>query len=185
MFQRNNGLIKDNALKNRFTAYLKQSVHNRRIDYLYRQSRWCSIEQSINNIEYLSYKDEDLIAFYVESDALKRALQEIKERARYILLARVIEKKSFNQIAAEVGLGYKGTTSAYYRTLKNWRRRQTNFETLLILAKENCEQAMENLLVMYMPLLIKEAVVNGILDKDLLQELHIVFIQCPYLTHIV
>ena len=39
-------------------------------------------------------------------------------------------------------------------------------------------QAMETLLSMYRPLLMKEAVVNGIFDEDLYQELCIVFLRC-------
>ena len=46
-----------------------------------------------------------------------------------------------------------------------------NFRELLILAKANHPQAMETLLSMYRPLLMKEAVVNGTFDEDLYQEL--------------
>ena len=53
-----------------------------------------------------------------------------------------------------------------------------NFRELLILAKSNHPQAMETLLSMYRPLLMKEAVVNGIFDEDLYQELCIVFLRC-------
>ena len=53
-----------------------------------------------------------------------------------------------------------------------------NFRELLILAKANHSQAMETLLSMYRPLLMKEAVVNGIFDEDLYQELCIVFLRC-------
>ena len=53
-----------------------------------------------------------------------------------------------------------------------------NFRELLILAKANHPQAMEALLSMYRPLLMKEAVVNGTFDEDLFQELCIVFLRC-------
>ena len=53
-----------------------------------------------------------------------------------------------------------------------------NFRELLILAKANHSQAMETLLSMYRPLLMKEAVVNGIFVEDLYQELCIVFLRC-------
>ena len=53
-----------------------------------------------------------------------------------------------------------------------------NFRELLILSKANHPQAMETLLSMYRPLLMKEAVVNGIFDEDLYQELCIVFLRC-------
>lgn len=53
-----------------------------------------------------------------------------------------------------------------------------NFRELLILAKANHPQAMEALLCMYRPLLMKEAVVDGTFDEDLFQELCIVFLRC-------
>lgn len=116
MYHRNDGSIKDNAVQNRFTAYLKQAIHNKRIDYLYKQNP--NLDSLTDSIEYLADESEDPLAMYAEYDLLKRALQRIKERERYILLARVIDDKSFDQIASEVGLGYKGTTAVYYCTLK-------------------------------------------------------------------
>lgn len=53
-----------------------------------------------------------------------------------------------------------------------------NFRDLLLLAKASHPQAMEALLSMYRPLLMKEAVVNGTFDEDLFQELCIVFLRC-------
>ena len=53
-----------------------------------------------------------------------------------------------------------------------------NFEELLRKAKASDRQAVEYMLKMYQPLMMKEAIVNGILDEDLFQELQIVFIQC-------
>ena len=40
------------------------------------------------------------------------------------------------------------------------------------------QQAIELLLTLYQPLMMKEAIVDGILDEDLFQELQIVFINC-------
>lgn len=53
-----------------------------------------------------------------------------------------------------------------------------NFEDLIRCAKANDKGAMERLLVMYQPLLMKESIVDGIFDEDLYQELSIVFIHC-------
>lgn len=53
-----------------------------------------------------------------------------------------------------------------------------NFKELLIRAKAGDEQAIEKLLDMYRPLLLKESIVDGILDEDLYQELCIVFWRC-------
>lgn len=53
-----------------------------------------------------------------------------------------------------------------------------NFEEILRRAKMSDQQAIELLLTLYQPLMMKEAIVDGILDEDLFQELQIVFINC-------
>ena len=53
-----------------------------------------------------------------------------------------------------------------------------NFEELLRRAKASERQAVEQLIKLYQPLMMKEAIVNGVLDEDLLQELQIVFVLC-------
>ncbi len=45
-------------------------------------------------------------------------------------------------------------------------------------AKAGDQNAIEELLLMYQPLLLKESIVNNVLDEDLYQELCIVFLRC-------
>lgn len=52
------------------------------------------------------------------------------------------------------------------------------FKELLIRARAGEQSAVENLLIMYQPLLLKESIVDGVLDEDLYQELCITFLQC-------
>lgn len=52
------------------------------------------------------------------------------------------------------------------------------FYELLTLAKAENRDAAEELLIMYRPLLLKESIVDGMLDEDLYQELCIVFLRC-------
>lgn len=52
------------------------------------------------------------------------------------------------------------------------------FKELLVRAKSGDQSAVENLLIMYQPLLLKESIVDGVLDEDLYQELCITFLQC-------
>lgn len=52
------------------------------------------------------------------------------------------------------------------------------FKELLVQARAGDQSAVENLLIMYQPLLLKESIVDGVLDEDLYQELCIVFLQC-------
>lgn len=53
-----------------------------------------------------------------------------------------------------------------------------NFGELLRRAKSSDQQALEELLQIYRPLMMKEAIVDGVLDEDLYQELRIVFLRC-------
>lgn len=53
-----------------------------------------------------------------------------------------------------------------------------NFKELIIRAKKGENEAQEALLEMYQPLLSKEAIVDGVFDEDLYQELCFKFICC-------
>lgn len=53
-----------------------------------------------------------------------------------------------------------------------------NFEEILFRAKEGDSAAIEQILEMYRPLLIKNALVDGWLDEDLYQELVIETLKC-------
>ena len=52
------------------------------------------------------------------------------------------------------------------------------FEEVLFRAKMNDKQAIEQIVEMYRPLLIKNALVNGIFDEDLDQELTLELLKC-------
>lgn len=53
-----------------------------------------------------------------------------------------------------------------------------NFKELLLQAKFGDRTATTELLMLYQPLLLKESIIDGILDVDLYQELCIVFMRC-------
>ena len=53
-----------------------------------------------------------------------------------------------------------------------------NFKELLLQAKEGKEAAVIDLLEMYKPLLVKNAIVNNRFDEDLYQELYIIMLKC-------
>lgn len=53
-----------------------------------------------------------------------------------------------------------------------------NFTEILLRAKADEQVAKEILLEMYRPLLLKEAIVYGIFDEDLHQELLVIFLHC-------
>lgn len=53
-----------------------------------------------------------------------------------------------------------------------------NFKELLLQAKFGDRTATTELLMLYQSLLLKESIIDGILDEDLYQELCIVFMRC-------
>lgn len=52
------------------------------------------------------------------------------------------------------------------------------FEEILYRAKMDDKQAVEQIVEMYRPLLIKNALVDGVFDEDLYQELVIEILKC-------
>ncbi len=53
-----------------------------------------------------------------------------------------------------------------------------NFKDMLTLAKLGDSNSMEALLEIYRPLMLKAAIIDGVFDEDLFQELQIVFVHC-------
>ena len=53
-----------------------------------------------------------------------------------------------------------------------------NFEEILFRAKQGDREAVEQILEMYRPLLVKNAVFNGKFDEDLYQDLVIEVLKC-------
>lgn len=54
----------------------------------------------------------------LENQKLQSAIKEMKEKERYIFLERVLSDKSFSELSAELGIGYKGVATAYYRAVQ-------------------------------------------------------------------
>ena len=57
----------------------------------------------------------------MENEALRQAIKDIREKERYVFLARALDGKKFKEIAKELGMGDKGVSAIYYRTVKKLR----------------------------------------------------------------
>ena len=130
MWQKNNGKSETEIVQNRFTAYLATSVKRRRDDYLQQQDRRQQIESLTEDYPFLleySIEQDMLLGLPVlmqlEDSALLCALKELSERERYIFLARALDGKGFEVLAEETGLGYKGVSAVYYRTVQKIKRK--------------------------------------------------------------
>lgn len=125
MWQRNNGQGESNILHNQFTHYLINALQWRKIGYLKKLPRLGSREIPIDFDGSLGQvlKNREENTFTIEqpldSIALAQALSRLKERDRYVLLARALEGRDFEELAAELGLTYKGVSTVYYRAIRN------------------------------------------------------------------
>lgn len=110
----------DNRVQNWFTAYLMTALQRRKAAYLKAQARLARHEASIDLnafcLDDTGVSDQEDVL--LERVALVQALERIGERDRYILLARSLEGQDFESWAVELGLSYKGVTTAYYRALR-------------------------------------------------------------------
>ena len=119
MFTKNNGSDEHDILQNQFTAFLTVAVSNARIDYLRARIRRLQRELVTEEYEILFSEDYDYIEALSENDARRhRAMQTMKEKERYVVLARILDEKGFEEIADELGMGYKGVAAIYYRAIR-------------------------------------------------------------------
>lgn len=129
MWQRNNGKEEVEKLQNRFTAYLVTAVRRKRAAYMNQRNKLIQMEYAAerDNWNYQAgvYHDmfEELPLFmHLENDRLFYALKYLNERERYIFLERVLNEVSFEELAAELGLSYKGVAAIYYRTVQKIKK---------------------------------------------------------------
>lgn len=64
----------------------------------------------------------------LENDALLYALKKLNQRERYVFLSRVLDEKSFEELAEELNLGYKGVAAIYYRIIVKIKKRMGEME---------------------------------------------------------
>lgn len=118
MFAKNNGSNEHDILQNQFTAFLTVAISNARIDYLRIRIRRLQRELITEEYEILFSQETDYIEVISDNDALRHAMQEIKEKERYVVLTRILDEKGFDEIAKDLGVGYKGAAAIYYRAIK-------------------------------------------------------------------
>lgn len=130
MWQKNNGKSETEILQNQFTAYLATAVQRRRNDYIQQINRRQQTESLTDGFPFMpecSIEQDMLLGLpvlmQIEDSVLLRALKELSERERYIFLERTLEGKSFEMLAQETGLGYKGVSAVYYRTVQKIKKK--------------------------------------------------------------
>ena len=112
----------NNTVQCRFTAYLRNAIRNRKINYLYRKKKLVTVDLPVEDYEIPAETPDEYITRLAEYEAVQVALRMIRERERYVLLARIIDEKDFGTIGKELGIGYKGAAAVFYRTVEKLRR---------------------------------------------------------------
>ena len=121
MFKKNTGSNEHDILQNHFTSYLSSAVSNARIDFIRAKIARLKKEQATDQYELLIIQEVFEMEVFFENEALSQAIKDIREKERYVFLARVLEDKKFKEIAKELGMGEKGAAAIYYRTVKKLR----------------------------------------------------------------
>lgn len=113
-------------IQNKFTAYLLQALNRRRIDYLEDRSHKIHMDgilyQKLSSA-FNSQVDMDRIIripvqLQLKNDLLIDALLQLSDRDKYIFLQHTLCEVTFDRLAKELGLSYKGVAAIYYRTMK-------------------------------------------------------------------
>jgi len=125
----NDGKGEANMVQNQFTKYLVISVHRKKSAILQGRRKIRDSENFTDDWDALpeiaveeDYAQQVSSPLDFEDAALSRALTQLKERDRYIFFARVLDEKGFYDLAAELGMGYKGVAAAYYRAIEKIKR---------------------------------------------------------------
>lgn len=121
MFNKNNGSNEHDILQNQFTSFLSKAISNARIDFIRAKIARLQHEQATDQIELLFARETFEIESYMENKVLRQAIKDIREKERYVFLARALDGKKFKEIAKELGMGDKGVSAIYYRTVKKLR----------------------------------------------------------------
>ena len=121
----NNGKGEPNILQNRFSRYLKTAVQWKKMDLFRTRTKvygheyfndvWGNIPGMIVEDTYFNSPMQ------FDTIGLEQILRQIEKRDRYIFYAHVLDERTFTELAAELGLTYKGVTAAYYRVIHKIR----------------------------------------------------------------
>lgn len=122
----NSSADSDQLLK-RFTSYLYKALDHTMISYCREQRRQREIYNALIRTSPNTGDTEDIylqsavFRDQLDDPLLESALKNLNSRYFYILNARIIEGRSFEDIGEELGLKYKGVAAIYYRALRKIR----------------------------------------------------------------
>lgn len=129
VIQRNKGKEQDEVLQNRFTAYLFSAVQRRRAQYIDEEVKAQKIsslmeERTMDNAFDLEEALSEIPLYMrLQNEKLFWSLSALTERERYVFFNRALDEKSLDELAAELGLSYKGVAAIYYRSIQKIKKK--------------------------------------------------------------
>ena len=133
--KRNEGIEYDDVLQNRFTAYLLTAVKRRKLSYaegIVKIQRSDSLLYHINNAKAFDFEThliESLpLDIQLKNDRIFDALLSLTDQEKFVFLQRIICETSFEKIAQELALSYKGVAGIYYRAMRKVREYMRRIE---------------------------------------------------------
>lgn len=125
IFVKNNGLSQDNAVQNRFTAYLLTSISHCKAKYLKNLHNRSIQEISLEVTEQLISEDGGVNKNFddeISDDELLRGLNKLTDRDKNIVFKRAVSEEPFVKIAADMNMGYSAVKAVYRRSLDKIRK---------------------------------------------------------------
>lgn len=130
LWKRNEGHEPDEILQNKFTAYLLSAVQRRKalyIDSLMKAQQISSLIEETAMDSTFDLEQEALqgIPLYmrIQNEKLFWSLSTLTERERYVFFNRALDERSLDELAAELGLSYKGAAAIYYRAIQKIKKK--------------------------------------------------------------
>lgn len=118
----------DRKLRARFIAYLAAAFRHHKKKYCDKSNALQQYEILFEHPETISSSlqtNNDLylpLIMHFENEALICAIHCLSARERYVLLSRGVGGFSFKEIAACLGMSYKGAAAIYYRAVDKIKR---------------------------------------------------------------
>ena len=129
-WQRNEGREQDEVLQNKFTAYLLSAAQRRKalyIDTLVKAQQISHLieETAMDSTFELEQEALQGIPLYmrIQNEKLFWSLSHLTERERYVFFNRALDERSLDELAAELGLSYKGVAAIYYRAIQKIKKK--------------------------------------------------------------
>ncbi len=123
-WQRNEGREQDEVLQNKFTAYLLSAAQRRKALYIDTLVKAQQISHLIEETAMDSTFELEQVALQgiplymrIQNEKLFWSLSHLTERERYVFFNRALDERSLDELAAELGLSYKGVAAIYYRAI--------------------------------------------------------------------